>query len=218
MARHTVGGVKNSTPEPVVVLANGNPPSHRHPLFILNNAATLICTDGAAITAVKLGCIPDVIIGDMDSMEEAHIPPECEVIAMTGQHNTDLEKVLEWCVKKNVPSATLLGLSGMREDHMMANFAVFSEYSHRLKLTAVTDYGIIHHVAGNESFDCEPGATVSLLLATSEPVISSHGLEYTLKAEKLKTGSHGISNRAENGHFSLEVSGGTLFLFTGHID
>ena len=127
MAWHTVGGVKNSTPEPVVVLANGNPPSHRHPLFILNNAATLICTDGAAITAVKLGCIPDVIIGDMDSMEEAHIPPECEVIAMTGQHNTDLEKVLEWCVKKNVPSATLLGLSGMREDHMMANFAVFSE-------------------------------------------------------------------------------------------
>jgi thiamine pyrophosphokinase len=218
MARHIVGEVENSIPKPVVVLANGNPPSHRHPLSILNNAATLICADGAATTAVKLGRIPDVIIGDMDSMDEAHIPPESEVIAMTGQHNTDLEKVLDWCVGKNVPSAILLGLSGMREDHMMANFAVFSEYSHRLQLTAVTDYGIIHHVAGNKSFDCESGATVSLLLAANEPTISSHGLKYTLKAEKLKTGGHGISNRAEREHFSLEVSGGSLFLIIGHID
>ena len=218
MAWHTVGEVENSIPEPVVVLANGNPPSHRHPLFILNNAATLICTDGAATTAVKLGRIPDVIIGDMDSMDEAHIPPECEVIAMTGQHNTDLEKVLEWCVKKNVPSATLLGLSGMREDHMMANFAVFSEYSHRLKLTAVTDYGIIHHVAGNESFDCEPGATVSLIAASEKPILSTNGLIYPLISEQLKTSGHGISNQVENGQLSLEVSGGTLFLFIGHID
>ena len=218
MARHTLVEIENSTPEPVVVLANGNPPSHRLPLSILNNAATLICTDGAATNAVKLGRIPDVIIGDMDSMDEAHIPPESDVIVMTSQHNTDLEKVLDWCVGKKVPSATLLGLSGMREDHMMANFAVFSEYSHKLKLTAVTDYGIIHHVAGNESFDCKAGATVSLLLATSEPTISSHGLKYTLEAETLKTGGHGISNRAQSEHFSLEVSGGSLFLIIGHID
>ena len=89
-----MGEIENSTPEPVVVLANGNPPSHRHPLSILNNAATLICTDGAATNAVKLGRIPDVIIGDMDSMDEAHIPPESDVIVMSSQHNTDLEKLV----------------------------------------------------------------------------------------------------------------------------
>ena len=51
------------------------------------------------------------------------------MIAMTSQLNTDLEKVLDWCVGKNVSSATLLGLSGIREDHMMANFATLADYS-----------------------------------------------------------------------------------------
>jgi len=218
MARHAVGGIENSLFEPVVVLANGEPPSHHHPLSILNNAGTLICADGAATAAVNLGRTPDVVIGDMDSMDEAHIPPESEMIAMTSQLNTDLEKVLDWCVGKNVSYATLLGLSGMREDHMMANFATLADYSNRLKLIAVTDYGTIHHVTGDESFDCEPGATVSLIAASEKPILSTNGLIYPLISEQLKTSGHGISNQVENGQLSLEVSGGTLFLFIGHID
>ena len=52
---------------PVVILVNGEFPSHSLSIHKLNNAGTIICTDGSADKLLADGRTPDVIIGDMDS-------------------------------------------------------------------------------------------------------------------------------------------------------
>ena len=56
-----------SFPNPVVILVNGEFPSHSLSIQKLNNAGTIICTDGSADKLLAHERTPDVIIGDMDS-------------------------------------------------------------------------------------------------------------------------------------------------------
>ena len=55
--------------EPVVIVANGDFPSHKEPLLILQDANTIICCDGAVNHLVKNGLEPHYILGDMDSIK-----------------------------------------------------------------------------------------------------------------------------------------------------
>ena len=56
-------------PEPVVILANGDYPSHKKPLLILEDSGTIICCDGSANNLVKHGIEPHYILGDLDSID-----------------------------------------------------------------------------------------------------------------------------------------------------
>lgn len=58
-----------------VILANGDYPTHPIPLQILANAPYIICCDGGADAYIDRGNVPDVIIGDGDSLSEEK-PPE----------------------------------------------------------------------------------------------------------------------------------------------
>ena len=51
-----------------IILCNGVLPSKRIALKILSSTIFLICADGGANSARVLGVIPDVIIGDLDSI------------------------------------------------------------------------------------------------------------------------------------------------------
>ena len=53
-----------------VILANGDYPTHPRPLQILANAPYLVCCDGGADAYIDRGNVPDVIIGDGDSLSE----------------------------------------------------------------------------------------------------------------------------------------------------
>ncbi len=213
-----MGGVEENFPEPVVILADGEPPSHPAPLSILESAGTLICTDGAAATAVRLGRNPDIVIGDMDSVDKASLPDGAQVIDVPQQNSTDLEKALDFCIKQGVQSATLLGLSGGREDHMLANFAVMIDASAKLELSAVTDHHTVHPLTGERKFSFVSGATISLLTPHGEPAVTTEGLKYPLENEALCSGGHGISNVAEGSQFSVRVTGGVVLVFIGHGD
>ena len=53
-----------------VVLANGEYPTNPLPLKILAEAPYVVCCDGGADEYIRRGNVPDVIIGDGDSISE----------------------------------------------------------------------------------------------------------------------------------------------------
>ena len=55
----------------IVILANGDFPSHPVPLKQLSGADKIICCDGAAGALVSAGMEPDFIVGDLDSLDYA---------------------------------------------------------------------------------------------------------------------------------------------------
>ena len=52
----------------VVILLNGDFPSHEIPLSVLNKSDYIICCDGAVNQLEEFGISPDLIIGDLDSI------------------------------------------------------------------------------------------------------------------------------------------------------
>ena len=52
---------------PVIVIANGEFPTHEVPINYLKNCNHIICTDGAADKINEFGLKPNVVIGDFDS-------------------------------------------------------------------------------------------------------------------------------------------------------
>ena len=77
---------------PIVVLANGRFPSHTIPLQILDEAGTVICTDGSADTLLQFERTPHIIIGDFDStrLNKNEFPGLW--IETPNQNKTDLQK------------------------------------------------------------------------------------------------------------------------------
>ena len=53
--------------DPVVILANGNYPTHPIPVKKLHKAGCIICCDGAADQLTDKGLEPSIIIGDLGS-------------------------------------------------------------------------------------------------------------------------------------------------------
>ncbi len=101
---------------PIVILANGLFPSHTYPLQILDEAGTVICTDGSADSLLNLGHTPHIIIGDQDSTSLNKNEFRGLWIATPDQNKTDLQKTLEWCFVNDLHDVVVLGAMGKRED------------------------------------------------------------------------------------------------------
>ena len=85
-----------------LILANGKSPSKRLFQKFLASADWFICADGGANTAARFGCAPDLIIGDLDSIEKKTIAvfSNVDVKKLKDQNSTDLEKALTAAIRK----------------------------------------------------------------------------------------------------------------------
>ena len=106
----------------VVILANGDFPKHPTPLRILKEATSIICCDGAVNNIEKYGLKPTHIIGDMDSISpELKNNYEDMLIHIADQNENDLRKALKWAENNGAKKASILGATGKRDDHSLAN-------------------------------------------------------------------------------------------------
>ena len=105
---------------PVVVVGNGEFPTHTIPLNHLKNAGTIICTDGGADQLSPHNFTPDIIVGDMDSTKLKIENFKGLWISSPDQNRTDLQKTLDWCIENDLTEVTVLGIMGKREDHSLS--------------------------------------------------------------------------------------------------
>ncbi len=77
----------------VLILANGLFPTAQESLDLLKAADLLICCDGAADKLIAKGMVPQVIVGDMDSVsDEVRKQYASIVIQSDDQENNDPPK------------------------------------------------------------------------------------------------------------------------------
>ncbi len=203
-------------PEPVVILADGRFPSHSVPLSLLSSAGTLICCDGAADQALAVGLTPSLVIGDLDTLQTDRERLSGDVIRDKSQENTDLEKAIKWCLDNSISEVTLLGVTGLRDDHTLANLHLLVNFSGEIRLSAVTDYFTIVPVSNKKTFETEAGRRVSLHCLGKPVRITTAGLKYDLHGEMLASSGHGISNEATGNSFSVTAEDGTVLVFIAH--
>ena len=119
----------NKLKNPLVIIANGEFPSHSIPLQILNNTASILACDGAANALIKKGYSPDIIIGDLDSLSDKNRKKyKNQIILKDNQSQNDLRKAINYAMDNNINSISILGASGKREDHTIGNIFSLLDY------------------------------------------------------------------------------------------
>lgn len=199
-------------PKSVSVLAAGEFPGSDSALAKIRQADFLVCCDGAADKARTHGLSPQVIVGDLDSLEKY---PDCPVIKLSRQDNTDLEKTLNWLAENGVNEITCFGVTGARDDHHLANLLILNRFATRLDITVITDYFSIHFITASIELATTPGQAVSLLTLAADCLVTTTGLQYPLKNELLDPGSLGVSNIAVGRQVTVSTSA-PMLVFVAH--
>jgi thiamine pyrophosphokinase len=191
--------------------------------------ADVLAADGGLARARALGVSPDVLVGDLDSLEPALADGAraagIEVLrAAVDKDESDTELALLEAVRRGATRVTVLGaFGGPRLDHALANLwllahpglagvtVVLLDAAARVSLVTApaADGSPVHHPLPGPS-----GATVSLLpLGGDVTGITTAGLRYPLHDEPLRTGpARGLSNVRTGPGAAVTVRAGRLLI------
>jgi thiamine pyrophosphokinase len=136
----------------------------------------IIAADGGANFLADQSILPELIIGDLDSVEEQKIQniESQKIIKISCQNNTDLEKVL---LNTQSPLTLGIGFLGSRIDHELASLSALAKYPQK-KIILVGEKDIILLAPPNLSLSSFEGMRVSLYPLGSVRVQSS-GLKWS---------------------------------------
>ncbi|AET70127.1 thiamine pyrophosphokinase [Desulfosporosinus orientis DSM 765] len=179
----------------------------------------LICADGGANYAALSSRLPDLLIGDLDSVSpdsyQQCLKAGCKIERYPSEKDeTDLELALLRAEEKarelGVREIRLLGATGKRIDHFLGNVALMLGYARKGYRLYVADseqeLWIIH---GREEIRGTSGQQLSLIALTERAVVTTEGLYYPLNKGVLPQDSpRGISNVFLGGKAVVEVHEG----------
>ena len=197
----------------VSIVLNGQMPDDHVLVNQIIDSGFIIAVDGSANKLIDLGIIPDVIIGDFDSLQAKRIK-NVKLIETPDQNKTDFRKTLDWCIEKNILSISIFGISGKSDDHFLANYYTLCDFSEKISWKAFTDFSVISPCTGNREFESFKGQKVSLFCMKGSSTITSKNLEYPLKSYQLKPSDKAVRNIAIADQFEIE-SPNTILVFQG---
>ena len=189
-----------------VILANGDYPSANLPLQMLANAPYVVCCDGGANEYVEKGFLPDVIIGDGDSLSEANRSRYASLICyVPDQETNDQTKAVQFLLSKGKRKIAIVGATGKREDHTIGNVSLLIEYMRMgAEVRSYTDYGVFVPCKDTCVFECRPGQQVSIFNFTAKG-LKSKGLAYPIY--DFTSWWQGTLNRCTDTSFTIEAEG-----------
>lgn len=203
--------------EPILVLANGAYPIHETPLSLLKKAESIVCLDGAVNNLAKNNIKPDLIIGDLDSIIPDYKKQYSEIIIHDGREDeNDLRKALFWLDQNNYKKITILGATGKRDDHTIANIFSILEINLNLDIRIVTDYGIFQIIENEDKISSFKGQQVSLFTLSSNTRITTKNLKYELNSKSFKNLYSGTLNESIENIFYIKSHNGKTLLYTTH--
>jgi thiamine pyrophosphokinase len=184
----------------------------------------LIAADGGLRHMRTLGITPNMVIGDMDSLDEREIAEIAGAPAEVIRHprekgQTDLELAVAEAAARGGNPIIITAALGGRLDMTIANLMLLASDN-----LAGNDISIIDGpqeafiIRGHHQLTGEKGDSVSLL-AVGGPAqnIRTEGLRYPLRDEALQTGeTRGISNVMSAEQADIWVKEGVLLCIHTH--
>lgn len=205
----------------VVIFGNGTLWDAEHERSLIRADDLIFCADGGARHAFELSIVPDLVIGDADSLAET---PRAWLLAnnVTIQSHpveknaTDLELALQAAIESGADSVLLLAATGTRIDHTFANFSLLAA-ARQAGVAAQIVAGRQHcFYISNESITIRgaPGETLSLLpWGRDAHGVTAEGVYWPLHAETLTFGENrGISNVLVASEARVSVQRGALLV------
>ncbi|MFA5634265.1 MAG: thiamine diphosphokinase [Anaerovoracaceae bacterium] len=204
-----------------LIMSNGEYGDDRWYGLQKTNFERVICTDGAAAKARALGILPDILVGDMDSIHEDDLlfmeqnrvkfyrhPPEKDF--------TDTFLALQVAEENHWNNITVWGGTGGRLDHTLANlFGVVSFVRRGMNLIFDEPDLTVHIIRDHLSIKGSTGDTVSVFpMGERVKDLTLTGFKYPLKNATLEPDYPiGISNIMFEEESNISIGSGILAVF-----
>jgi len=204
----------------IIIFANGDLPDLNKARALLREDDYILCADGGARHALAIGLTPNLVIGDMDSLEkdewkkleESNVPVE---LYPRDKNETDLELALDRAIELEPKEIIIVAALGGRLDQTLGNIAILNN-RYLVTRNIRLDDGV------EEIFFCQSQALVHgrsgdivSLIPWGNPVhgIQTQGLRWSLNNETLHPEkTRGISNEMLGDVVNIEISSGALLI------
>ena len=209
-----------------VIFANGQLSNPE--LIHLSADELVIAADGGHRHCLALGLTPQVVIGDLDSLDQESQDQLTALGVPVIRHPrrkdyTDLELALQYAVKQGSKEIAVYGALGLRWDMTLANLLLPAAADLSVARIWLLDgpqeitllrAGQLVKIIGN------PGDTVSLIPIGGDALgITTQGLEYPLNNENLYFGAtRGVSNVLLSSPAQVQITTGMLICTIIHLN
>jgi thiamine pyrophosphokinase len=157
----------------------------------------IICADGGYAHVSELGLVPDVVLGDFDSMERDHVVCR-EVLTYPPEKDaTDTEIAVDYALEEGFDEILLLGCLGTRMDHSLANLFLLKKIAVSGAQGRILDeHNCVYYCRKQIEVSGKSGDTLSVIPIEGDVEGAvTEGLYYELHGETLHFGSsRGVSN------------------------
>lgn len=207
----------------VVIICDGVFPKSEYPRYLIRTADFIICCDGALQKFIRASEVifgekrlPDVVVGDMDSLSPALRKKHSDIIVQIDeQEHNDQTKAFRWALEnvEDISQIYILGATGEREDHTIGNISLLMEYARTYDLEGrginvemVSDHATIFAVTDTCEMDCGEGRRISIFSPDNSLRIKSEGLEWPTDEVVFDNWWKATLNRASQDHVKLKFS------------
>lgn len=180
----------------------------------------IVCADGGANHLLKIGEFPDIVLGDLDSIGKKELnilkKENIEIYKFpTMKDETDTEICVNHLLEKNIKNISLIGVTGTRIDHTLANICLLKKlYNLGAKATIVDDKNRILYLETDICLKRKDDWYISIVPISEDGIsVSLSGFLYPLKKEVLEFGStQGISNKIIKEYGQIMVHSGSALI------
>ncbi|MCC6298830.1 MAG: thiamine diphosphokinase [Anaerolineales bacterium] len=204
----------------ILLFANGELPDLESARALLRPDDFILCADGGTRHALALGLTPNLIIGDMDSVEKETLKKfqndgvELELFPR-DKNETDLELALDKAIEMNPNEIIIVAALGGRMDQTLANIALLFNPQYAAR-NIVLDDGVEQILPCRDQVEVQgrSGDVVSLI-PWGAPVhgIQTENLKWKLDHETLYPDkTRGISNEMTDDIAAVKIESGLLLV------
>lgn len=201
-----------------VIVANGIIKNYGYLKQIIEHSDMVVCADGGSRHLRKVNILPDIVIGDLDSMSQADRVffenRNVQIIRYPVRKDaSDTELAVAWAMENKADDITLTGTSGKRLDHTLANIFLMKQIAaKRIACRMVDDHNEIYLISDEIRLKGSPGDLVSIIPVTEKVSgLTLAGLEYSLEDAEIFMGtSIGISNCFTGNKAFISIKTGLL--------
>lgn len=183
----------------------------------------IICVDGGTNYAHRLGIVPNMIIGDMDSVERSLLNHYKELNIPFKEYprdkdKTDFHLALEELERFGIKEVMIFGIVGTRLDHTLSALGIIRKFirENRINLVKISLGERSDGYIFNKKIRIwgKPGEIISLIPMTEKVTgVTTNNLKYRLdRADIYLEDSLTVSNEIEESPCSVEIEDGVILV------
>jgi thiamine pyrophosphokinase len=194
----------------IILFLNGEKPKNIPALVDYN---LIVCTDGAYDYLTSINVVPDLIIGDFDSIEK--LPTDINYIHTPDQNLTDFEKAINIIIEKGYINVDVYAANGLEQDHFLGNMTTALKYKKFISIIFYDDNQKYYFADKKTDLYQVKNKTISLFPFPETKNVMTTGLKYPLKGNSLSMLENkvGTRNYANDDVVIITFSSGNLLLF-----